>query len=178
LPKPDGLPQQALDHMSDRALSNQIEKGHIQPPVNIVWDNPLTDFDTLHGTAGKADVFVFDVGAEVAAGIGTIIHGTHVMNEYVYGFESGLDQIAFVNVPQDFIYAETNLGSTRITYGDPAIRDGFVYIESNPTSPWLQHINTIDSGNVPPDITVSHDYTITLLNGQQYTLPQDPWLLT
>lgn len=165
------LPDAALNHMSD------IAKGKLPPTIqpsnpNFVWDNPLTNNDSLQGSAGKADVFVFDVGAEIASGAVT-------MNEFIYGFEPGLDQIAVVNAPQNWNPAIALPASA--SYGDPAISDGIVgaagATANVPNSAWVLSIHTVDSGSTRrPDITVSHDYGIDLLNGQHVTVT-DPWLL-
>ena len=111
LPQPtlDHLPQQPIDHLP----------GNIQPPrPNTIWDNPLSSLDHLTGTAGHADVFVFDVGAGIANGTG----GGGTVFDYIAGCEPALDVIAFVDIPNLSAFKIGTITGD-VGVGDPQLPD-------------------------------------------------------
>jgi hypothetical protein len=180
------LPQQAYNNMSQHALDNLTAHGNIQPPgQNIIWADPTTthnSIDTaqiLQGHPGQADVFVFDVGAEVANGNG------HYVTE-ITGFEIGLDTIAFVNMPSS-LFADPATGVDWGSYvGDPATLDTHT---SNThlmgtghviTATVINDIYFADTGNTSPTLpheSFAPDYSYNDLNQVHHLLPQDPWLI-
>jgi hypothetical protein len=85
MPKPHAvsLPSKALLHMAEQAQANLPEAVAPSTP-NLVFDpNPLVA-GGLTGTAGRIDYFIVDRSLMQNA-------------EAIYGFESGLDKIVFVN---------------------------------------------------------------------------------
>jgi hypothetical protein len=177
--------------MSTTAASHLPEV--VQPPpvpplqVNIVWNDPLahnspSDANVLHGTAGKADLFVFDVGAAIAANSTTSFYpnGAPEFVDRIEGFEPVLDQIAFVNVPSDFDYLTLAAGYGGYWGGgDPAIYDGVVQaggIGGGGVS-WVYNVDVVDTAFNPLHVATSYDSTITLIDGHQLTLPPGPWFL-
>ncbi|MFK4726433.1 hypothetical protein ABIE89_007533 [Bradyrhizobium niftali] len=186
---PVTLPQPALNHLPDQAASHLPP--HLQPPTpNVIWDNPtvthngVLNMDTLTGTPNKPDVFVFDVGAEIArgfsVGFGEPEH-THVTQ--INGFEAGLDTIAFVNIPSSQFPMTAEFDAVVSGLGNPAIPDGEVVAFGHVDAPnavgpiWRFIIETPDSGSIQPNISTAADYSVTLLNGQHLQLPPDPWLI-
>jgi hypothetical protein len=118
--------------MSDVAKSHL--PGYIQPQLpNFVWDNPLahnsvTDYGILHGTSG-ADVFVFDVGPALAAQSGGSTGSAYLFWDYIDNFQPGVDQIAFINAPGEFISYSTANGFVSDPIGNPLVADGVATAE-------------------------------------------------
>ncbi|WP_439375347.1 hypothetical protein [Bradyrhizobium sp. DASA03120] len=185
------VPTPATNHMPQQVLQNQIDKGHIPPPgPNVIWDNPLVsnawnDHQTLHGTSG-ADVFVFDVGAAIAAHSGVDSgSGYPFFMDAIDNFQLGVDQIAFVNIPPSDFLTVSGGNAFVSGAGDPTLPDGYVTAEA-PASGRSQFFYTVATpdktgtlmnSDYSLPVALSHDYTITLLNGHVVTLPPDPWLI-
>ena len=128
---------------------------------------------------------MFDVGPALAAQSGGSTGSAYLFWDYIDNFQPGVDQIAFINAPGEFISYSTANGFVSDPIGNPLVADGVATAEGGhfigPTGgqvDWRYVVAAPDTAMGSTSVTISHDSTITLLNGTQYTLPQDPWLLS
>ncbi|MCP1915911.1 hypothetical protein J2R96_008391 [Bradyrhizobium elkanii] len=186
-----------MDNISDNAKGHLPDIIQPQVPANVIWDNPNayhghqspTETVVLHGTAGP-DVFVIDVAPELA-GTGAFqnsgINGTtHQYLTFIDGFTAGQDQLVFIDVPPGGQSDGGGFGDLTSLFGDPEVRDWeYAASDFGATQPYSVIAIALDTAGprhtvpVPTiDATFSANHTFTYLDGHQYTLPQDPWLLT
>jgi hypothetical protein len=108
---PVKLPDQANDHLPDKAVEHLPEA--VQPPQNLIFDDPTIAFETLVGTPEK-DVFVIDTQTALVP----LQESTVILD-----FDQNQDELVFVNHDPhaiDFTQELVNLGED--TIGDLEFR--------------------------------------------------------
>jgi VCBS repeat-containing protein len=115
----------------------------------IVRGDPSSNFENLFGHTGESDIFIFD-GANVS---------TSYRYDFLYGFESGLDKIAMVNVSPETIVTGPHTSTVNATgsFGanDPTILDGHTFLQFNDETTIRQLIAVaVDAPIDPSDVLV------------------------
>ncbi|SFJ72424.1 hypothetical protein [Bradyrhizobium sp. Gha] len=171
------LPQQAANQLPQKATDHLPPT--LQPPgPNIVWANPtevhntLSNPEILQGHAGHADVFVFDVGAEIAHGVGV---GGEQYTE-LQGFDPGLDTIAFIDLLPG-VKVEQSISAENLGLGDPAVPDTLEKIYYGSGGEWSHNLMLADNNGNGGSMSFALDHTVNLIDGTTITVPADPWLI-
>jgi hypothetical protein len=141
------LPKGAIENIPTKVqerLPEHLQDNFVPPPpeVNLVFDTLASS--TLGGTAGEADVFVFDL---------TIYPRDQLSSEVISGFESDLDTIAFINM------SDTN--NVFFTSNQTVVASGAV---------GAIQVTTAFTTYATGDISAATDASVTLQNGFTYLL--------
>ncbi|MGO4526676.1 hypothetical protein AB4097_17665 [Microvirga sp. 2MCAF35] len=139
MPRPNSLPQQAVDHIPAHAQGNL--PGFLQP-----YHYATSASDEMVGKAGVVDYFIFD----------TLKFNTSSNSvDVIYGFEAGVDQVIVTRAAQDVTEEINKIAGTKVNYGSPDPDWGYILWNQSESNSLYNQVVFADLP-VGPVLTVAH----------------------